>query len=143
MPTIGLLRRLPPVEPWNGTEPILKMPPSAATSQYPTGPDGPLAVAGPEVTTASTPIISATPAVGRDPPPHEHLDESSLLYGDDEVGRQCDVHPEPRGRAVHGGDDRLLAVEDGVDQPLGAVADQARRVAHDPLGSLGQRWRGP
>ena len=33
MPTMGLLRRMPPVEPSNGASPKVKMPPSAATSQ--------------------------------------------------------------------------------------------------------------
>ena len=39
MPTMGALRCMPPVEPKNEASPKLKMPPSAATSQYPC-PDG-------------------------------------------------------------------------------------------------------
>ena len=39
MPTIGWLRRMPPVDPRKRASPKLKMPPSVATSQYPL-PDG-------------------------------------------------------------------------------------------------------
>ena len=35
MPTIGALRRNPPMEPRNGASPKLKMPPSEPCSQYP------------------------------------------------------------------------------------------------------------
>ena len=35
MPTIGLFSRVPPMEPWKAASPKLKMPPSEATSQYP------------------------------------------------------------------------------------------------------------
>ena len=35
MPTMGLFSGLPPMEPWNAASPKLKMPPSEATSQYP------------------------------------------------------------------------------------------------------------
>ena len=35
MPTIGLLRWMPPADPKNPADPKLKMPPSDATSQYP------------------------------------------------------------------------------------------------------------
>jgi hypothetical protein len=37
MPTIGRLSRMLPVEPKNRAEPNVKMPPSLATSQYPSG----------------------------------------------------------------------------------------------------------
>ncbi len=33
IPTMGLLRVIPPVEPWNEASPKAKMPPSEATSQ--------------------------------------------------------------------------------------------------------------
>ncbi len=35
MPTMGLLSRRLPVEPWKAASPKEKMPPSEATSQYP------------------------------------------------------------------------------------------------------------
>ena len=35
MPTIGLFSGLPPIDPWKAASPKLKMPPSDATSQYP------------------------------------------------------------------------------------------------------------
>ena len=35
MPTMGLLRLMPPADPKNPADPKLKMPPSDATSQYP------------------------------------------------------------------------------------------------------------
>ena len=35
MPTTGSFRTVPPVDPKNGASPKVKMPPSAATSQYP------------------------------------------------------------------------------------------------------------
>src|SRR3954467_11038953 len=38
MPTTGLLRRLPPVDPWKTALPNEKMPPSLPRSQYPCNP---------------------------------------------------------------------------------------------------------
>lgn len=41
--------------------------------------------------------------------------------------------PRPHGRAVHGGDHRFLAVEDGGDQALGAETDRAGHVTGDAV----------
>ncbi len=38
MPTIGWFSGVPPIDPWKSASPKAKMPPSAATSQYPPPP---------------------------------------------------------------------------------------------------------
>ena len=68
-------------------------------------------------------------AVGDDAAAHEHLDELGGVGGDDEVAGEREVGADAGGGAVDRGDHRLLAVEHGGDEPLGAVADRSGDVA--------------
>ena len=63
MPTTGWFRGWPPIEPENRASPKAKMPPSAATSQYPP----PVAVAAMPTTGWDRSRAEASPAAGASP----------------------------------------------------------------------------
>src|SRR5262245_29243157 len=79
--------------------------------------------------------------VGDDRAADEHLDEASLLGHDHEVAGEGEVHAAAGRRAVDPGDDRLLAVEDGCDQPLEPALDRAPAVADDHVGRARRELR--
>ena len=81
-------------------------------------------------------------AVRHQAPADEHLDELGRFGGQDQIAGEREVGAEAGGGAVDRRDHRLLAVEYGRDQALGALADRAGDVAGDPL-AAGRRRRRP
>ncbi len=75
-------------------------------------------------------------SVGDDSSPHEDLDEPRFLDRHDEVTGQREMGTDAGGGAIDRGDDRLLAVEHGTDEPLRAGADEPGDVARGLLGCV-------
>ncbi len=73
-------------------------------------------------------------AVGHEPATHEHLNDLRGVGRDHEVGREHEHRAAARGGAVEGDDDRLLAVEHRLHEPLETEAHHLRRGADDHLG---------
>ena len=63
--------------------------------------------------------------VDQDATPDEDLREIGVLRRDDEIARERDLRSHPRGGTLYGGDDGLAAIEDGVDEALGAFRAMA------------------
>ena len=63
------------------------------------------------------------PAIGREAPTNERLDEANRLGSDDEVTRKGDVGPDPTRNAAHHGDDGQLDGEESGNQAVGLPRD--------------------